>query len=110
MSFKHTQELFGRVIDAKIVPQEKEQRRKFYDGIAQNIRFLQTLAESPGYKMLQAELHDEERLVIDQFETVKDPVQLGKVAGVMLAIRSYKTWAEDRVVELTQVLQERDDA
>lgn len=109
MSFRHTQELTGRrLIDSNIIPDEKEARHKFYDGVATNIRLLQGLVEHPAYKMFQAELSDEENAILNHMETCSGD-QLAKVAGALLSVRSYRTWAEDRVVELAAVLQDRDD-
>lgn len=103
---KHTDQILGRISDDKVVPSKDDQdkRRKFFDGVATKLQAIQRLQHDPGYQLFLEELKYEESIAIDVLETAEDS-KLAKAAGVLLAIRSYRTWVDDKVAELSEVLE-----
>lgn len=102
---KHTNQILGRISDDKVIPseQDKEARRKHFDSVAAKLQAIQRLQNDPGYQLFLQELALEESIAIDVLETAEDS-KLAKAAGVLLAIRSYRTWVDDKVAELSDIL------
>ena len=100
---KHTDQILHGAKADPVLPETLEARRKYFDNIASKLQAIQRLKQDPGYQMFLDELQYEEKVAIDVLETAED-TKLAKAAGVLLAIRSYRTWADDRIAELSDIL------
>src|SRR4051812_36732282 len=106
MAFRHTQNLMSGLRDGKVIVEDNKDKQKFMDQLVARINVLQDLQRHPGWIAFCEEAHEESRTALRKLEIAQDPTSLSKLVGVHLALEGMKTWAQDRVAELSADLEE----
>lgn len=83
----------------------KETRRRL-DTMAAEAQSLQALQNHPGWVIFMDCLKNEELVIMALLERTSEPTALAKVAGSLLVVRSFQTWAEDRASDLLAAIKD----
>jgi hypothetical protein len=89
--------------------QERKAVQTYYDDIQTEARHIQELMQSPGWHHFVAVQGDTELTIMSALELCNDPTTMARLTGMLLATRSNRTWAEDRLKALEAILAEAHD-
>lgn len=92
-----------------IAAQEAEDakaKRVRLDAMAARAYVLQGLAQTEGWALFVEACRNEELAILAILERSADPTTLAKVAGSLLVVRSFQTWAQDSAQELLQAVKD----
>lgn len=92
-------------LEAQEEANERDLRQRL-DAMSAEAQSLQTLKQHPGWQAFEAALRNEELSLLSLMERASDPTTLAKVAGSLLVIRSFQTWADDRANELLAAIED----